>query len=87
MEHIYNTHGTCSKQIIIETDDANKTIERVVFIGGCAGNTSGISSLVQGMPISDVISRLEGIRCGMRPTSCPDQLSRALREIEEKQIN
>ena len=82
MEHVYNTQGTCSKQIIVTTDSSGKTIDSVVFVGGCPGNTAGISSLVRGMSVSDVISRFEGIRCGLKPTSCPDQLARALGEME-----
>ena len=72
---IYNTQGTCSKQIIIELE--NDIIQNVEFIGGCNGNLQGISSLVKGMNINDVTSKLQGIPCGSRPTSCPDQLSKA----------
>lgn len=84
MAHItYTTHGTCSRQIDIEVND-NNIIEKVQFTGGCSGNTQGVSALVAGMGIDEAISRLEGIKCGPRPTSCPDQLARALREFKDK---
>lgn len=83
MQHIYNTQGTCSKQIIIDVDD-NGIIENVTFIGGCNGNTKGISSLVKGMAVDEVITKLQGIQCGFRPTSCPDQLATALKQIKNK---
>lgn len=79
---IYNTFGTCSKRIEIEVE--NDVVLNVKFIGGCSGNTQGISSLVKGMNINDVISRLSGIKCGLKQTSCPDQLSKALLEHNEK---
>lgn len=81
MKTVYQTQGTCSKAIEIDVDDATGTINSVQFIGGCAGNTCGISQLVRGMKAEDVISRLEGVRCGLKPTSCPDQLACALREV------
>lgn len=74
------TSGVCSKQIHVELDD-NKCVHNVSFVGGCNGNLQGISKLVEGMEINEVISRLEGIRCGGRPTSCPDQLARALKTL------
>jgi len=83
MQYVYNTQGTCSKQIIIDVDD-NGIIEQVTFIGGCNGNTKGISSLVKGMKIDEVIEKLQGIQCGFRPTSCPDQLATALKQIKER---
>ena len=83
MQYVYNTQGTCSKQIIIDVDE-NNIIENVTYIGGCNGNTKGISSLVKGMKIEDVIKKLQGIQCGFRPTSCPDQLATALKQIKEK---
>ncbi len=83
MQYVYNTQGTCSRQIIIDVDD-NGIIEQVTFIGGCNGNTKGISSLVKGMKIDEVITKLQGIICGFRPTSCPDQLATALKQIKEK---
>lgn len=72
----YITQGTCSSAIDIEVKDG--IIESVRFTGGCNGNTQGISALVKGMPAKEAIERLKGIRCGFKPTSCPDQLARAL---------
>lgn len=79
-EITYQTQGTCSKFIIVKVGD-DGLIADVQFIGGCAGNTMGISQLVRGMNPEDVIKRLEGVKCGMKPTSCPDQLAQALREL------
>lgn len=79
MKHItYSTTGTCSRQIEIEIND-NGVIESVKFLGGCSGNTQGVSALVAGMTVEEAIKRLEGIKCGPRPTSCPDQLACALK--------
>lgn len=78
----YETRGTCSKFIDIELD--GDVIRSVAFTGGCNGNLKGISKLVIGMKAQDAIERLEGIQCGPRPTSCPDQLARALKEMVEK---
>ena len=80
MKKIYRTSGTCSMAIEVEIDD-NHVIKNVQFVGGCNGNTQGIAALVAGQKAEDVIERLEGIRCGARPTSCPDQLSKALKEL------
>ncbi len=80
MEYIYETKGTCSKKIIIKLKE--DIIKEVVIIGGCAGNTKGISKLVEGMKIDDVINKLKGIPCGTKGTSCPDQLAKALEEIK-----
>ncbi|HIQ82469.1 MAG TPA: TIGR03905 family TSCPD domain-containing protein [Candidatus Pullichristensenella stercorigallinarum] len=74
----YNTHGTCSRQIEIEMD--GDTVRSVRFIGGCTGNTQGLSRLVEGMQADEVIRRLKGIQC-RAGTSCPDQLARALERI------
>lgn len=79
MKISYKTNGTCSSMIDIEVVD-NK-IQDISFTGGCNGNLKGICSLVKGMDVNEVISKLEGIRCGSRSTSCPDQLSKALRSI------
>lgn len=79
MVYNYKTQGTCSSNIEIEVE--NNIIKDITFWGGCNGNLQGISRLVKGMPVKDVIRRLEGIRCGMRPTSCPDQLCKALHEM------
>ena len=78
MQYVYQTKGTCSRQIIVELD--GDVIRSVSFVGGCNGNTKGISSLVAGMKADEVIERCAGITCGPRPTSRPDQLSRALWE-------
>ena len=75
----YKTNGTCSTAIDIEMD--GDVIRSVSFTGGCNGNLKGISSLVTGMRAQDAISRLKGIRCGFKPTSCPDQLAQALESI------
>lgn len=75
---IYKTKGTCSQAIEFEIDE-NKVLHNVKFIGGCSGNTQGIAKLVEGMDTDEVIRRLEGINCGGRGTSCPDQLSLALK--------
>lgn len=81
MKHIqYKTQGTCSQLIDVTTDD-NDVIQQVSFVGGCNGNLQGISRLVVGQKAADVIKRLDGIRCGTKRTSCPDQLCRALEEI------
>jgi len=75
---VYKTKGTCSRSITVELD--GKTIKEVKFEGGCNGNTKGISQLVVGMDAEEVIARLEGTDCQGRGTSCPDQLSKALRQ-------
>lgn len=79
MKHTYLTEGTCSRKIDIEVE--NGVIKSVMFEGGCNGNLQGISNLVVGMKPEDVVDRLEGIQCGAKPTSCPDQLARALRQL------
>lgn len=78
----YKTSGVCSKAIDFEIDSENK-VRNVKFTGGCSGNTQGVARLVEGMDVHEAISRLEGIRCGFRPTSCPDQLSKALKKALE----
>lgn len=75
----YKTHGTCSKEINIELKDG--IIDSVSFVGGCNGNLKGICALVKGMKPEDAISRLKGIKCGFKTTSCPDQLARALESM------
>ncbi len=83
MKHIqYQTQGTCSQLIDVTADD-NDVIQQVYFLGGCNGNLQGICTLVTGQKIDDVISKLNGIRCGWKPTSCPDQLCRALEKLKE----
>lgn len=83
MKTSYRTKGVCARMINIETDDETGKITSVQFVGGCNGNTKGISALVEGMDIDDVIERLEGITCGIKPTSCPDQLAQALKELKD----
>jgi len=78
MQYEYKTKGTCSQRILFEINEG--IVENVQFIGGCNGNLQGISKLVEGMKVTDVIERIEGIHCGMKPTSCPDQLAAALKE-------
>ena len=80
MSYIYKTKGTCSTQIELDLD--GDVVHNVKFTGGCNGNLKGISSLVKGMKVDDVISRLEGIHCGNKSTSCPDQLCKALRAMK-----
>lgn len=81
MQTIYETQGTCSKAIVLDIDEVTGIINGVQFMGGCAGNTLGIASLVRGQKAEDVIARLEGIKCGFKGTSCPDQLAKALRQV------
>ena len=78
MEIKYQPHGVCSRQIIIDVEDG--VVNSVQFVGGCSGNTQGVAALAKGMKVDDVIDRLEGIRCNSKPTSCPDQLAKALKE-------
>lgn len=80
MQYEYKTKGTCSQRILFEINDGK--VENVQFIGGCNGNLQGISKLVEGMAVDTVIEKIEGIHCGMKPTSCPDQLARALKEAK-----
>ena len=77
---IYKTKGTCSTMIDVELKDG--VIDSVKFTGGCNGNLQGISALVKGMKPEEAISRLKGIRCGFKPTSCPDQLAQALKQAQ-----
>lgn len=74
----YRTSGVCSRQISFDVED-NK-VHNVTFVGGCGGNTQGVARLIEGMDIDEAIGRLKGIKCGFRPTSCPDQLARALEQ-------
>jgi len=78
----YRTKGVCSRTIKLELD--GDTIRSVEFVGGCSGNTQGVARLVEGMKVDDAIARIEGIKCGPRPTSCPDQLAQALRQATGK---
>lgn len=77
----YKTTGTCSSKILFDIyeEEGVKRVKDVKFVGGCSGNTQGVAKLVDGMAVEEVISRLEGIKCGFKPTSCPDQLAQALK--------
>ena len=78
MEFKYRTSGTCAREIIFEIED-NK-VHNVKFVGGCMGNTTGVSALCEGRDVNEVIKTLEGIKCGFKGTSCPDQLAKALKK-------
>ena len=80
MQYEYKTKGTCSRSILFDIEDGK--LKNVQFIGGCNGNLKGIAALVEGMNVQDVIARVEGIQCGMKSTSCPDQLAQALKEVK-----
>jgi len=80
MQYTYTPEGVCSQKMIIDVD--GEIIKSVKIIGGCPGNTVGVSRLLEGMNINEAIRRLKGIPCGLRPTSCPDQLSKALEEVK-----
>ena len=77
----FKTSGVCSRHIEFDVKDG--IIREVRFVGGCSGNTQGVAALVKGMKVEDAIARLEGIRCGQRSTSCPDQLARALKTVQD----
>jgi len=78
MQYEYTTKGTCSRQILFDIEDGK--VKNVQYIGGCNGNLKGIGKLVEGMDAQEVIERLEGTTCGMKNTSCPDQLAKALKQ-------
>lgn len=78
----FQTHGVCSKNISFDIKDGK--VYNVHFTGGCNGNLQGIGKLVEGMPVEEVITRVEGIKCGPKATSCPDQLAQALKEAVER---
>ena len=78
MQYEYKTKGTCSQRIFFEIED--EKLKNVQFLGGCNGNLKGICALVEGMDVNEVIGKIEGIKCGMKNTSCPDQLATALKE-------
>ena len=79
----YKTSGTCARNIELEVEDG--IIKSVVFVGGCSGNTQGVAKLVEGMKTDEAVRRLSGIKCGFKNTSCPDQLAKAITELESKQ--
>ena len=83
MQYSFNTQGTCARQILIDAEDG--MIRKVEFVNGCPGNTQGVARLAENRPIDEVIPLIEGIRCGGKPTSCPDQLAKALKLIKEQQ--
>lgn len=81
-KHIeHKNNGTCSRMVIVDTEDG--IITDCKFVGGCSGNTQGVASLVKGMKVEDAIAKMKGIKCGFRDTSCPDQLAKALSELEK----
>lgn len=82
MQYTYQTEQTCSQQIDFEIVDGR--LHNVVFYGGCHGNLQGVARLVEGMEVNQVLEKLEGIRCGWKDTSCPDQLCRAIRQANGK---
>lgn len=83
-KHIeYKTRGTCSRMVVVDVEDG--VIKDCSFVGGCAGNTQGVAALVKGMRVEDAISRIKGIKCGFKTTSCPDQLALALEEATKQQ--
>ncbi len=82
MTYSYKPEGICPRNIDIETEGTK--VKSVKFTGGCNGNTQGLAHLVEGMEIDDVINKLENIKCGFKPTSCPDQLAKALKKIKEQ---
>ena len=82
MQYVYKTSGTCSQRILFEIEEGK--VKNVTFLGGCNGNLKGIGALVEGMDAQEVISRLEGTTCGMKATSCPDQLAKALKQALEQ---
>ena len=81
MQYTYKTKGTCSQMITFDVND--NIVTNVQFFGGCNGNLKGIAKLVEGMNIDEVIARVEGVTCGMKATSCPDQLAKALKAAKE----
>ncbi len=83
MNYKYKTHGTCSRQIEFELQDG--IVKNVSFFGGCNGNLKGIAALVEGKPAEEVIPLIKGIKCGFKPTSCPDQLAITLQEALNEQ--
>jgi uncharacterized protein (TIGR03905 family) len=80
MQYTYKTKGVCSRSIVIDME--GDIIRKVEFVGGCPGNTLGVARLSENRPIDEVISIVDGIHCGPKPTSCPDQLAQALKQIK-----
>lgn len=87
MKVTFRPQGTCSQEMRVQLSEDN-VIEKLEVLGGCSGNLQGIAVLVQGMPAQEAIQKLKGIRCGFKPTSCPDQLARGLeRELARQRKN
>ena len=82
MQYSYRPKGVCSQQMDIEVEDGR--VKALSVLGGCSGNLQGIARLVEGMEVEEVIRRLEGLRCGFKDSSCPDQLARALKAMLEE---
>lgn len=82
MEYRYHPNGVCSQELIFNIE--NDVVTDLKVIGGCSGNLQGIAKLVKGLKVDEVIERLKGIKCGFKPTSCPDQISKALEEYKQK---
>ena len=83
MQHEYKTRGVCASKILFDLD--GDTVKNIRFVGGCNGNTQGVARLAEGMKIGEVVARLKGVHCGMKPTSCPDQLAQALLAAKEQE--
>lgn len=83
MQHEYKTRGVCASKILFDLD--GDTVKNIRFVGGCNGNTQGVARLAEGMKIDEVVARLKGVHCGMKPTSCPDQLAQALLSAKEQE--
>ena len=84
MEYIYHPQGVCSQEMVFDIEDG--VVKDLKVIGGCSGNLQGISKLVKGLTVDEVIEKLRGIRCGFKSTSCPDQISKALEEYKKKAV-
>ena len=82
MQYSYRPRGVCSQEMDFEIEDG--VVRNLRVLGGCSGNLQGIARLVEGMPVDEVIKRLEGVRCGFKPTSCPDQLAKALKACQSE---
>lgn len=80
MQYEHQNNGTCSRSVLFDIEDGK--VKNVQYIGGCNGNLKGIGALVEGMEVDEAIRRMEGIQCGMKATSCPDQLAQALKEVK-----
>ncbi len=84
MQYSFTPHGVCAREIYLDINENDETINEIKFIGGCAGNTQGVAALVKGRKIDEVIGLIKGIDCAGRGTSCPDQLAQALEAISEE---